>query len=444
MARISLATLSIDDSLASKCRIARTVRMNKRREREGHKKVKTMQVVAKYPYTAKRADELSFQKREVLTLVDKRDDKGWWLARSEAGEQGLVPSTYVVPVPVPVAAPAAVAAPAPVAAAAPVVAAAPVAAEEPKEEFGSEWERRAVRAEKALSELLSAVERERLDSDAQVASLTERALRAEQHTRDAEDKALQAAEALQKLQEEQLFSAMMAQAAAAPAAGTHGAGGEEERERTAALEQQVERLLREAEAEREAHQEVAQRAAELFDSYESARAAVEQLQRQLTTAHGELDAARQEGRDIRRKTARMVALVQEQKKEMEQQMAHAAQVTAEEPSLLQSNDSSQGATRRKTRLFCLFLTRLRALTRLVSRPRCWPRSTRLRSCARVSETRGAMLCSVRLTRLRQSCPRCGTRPRSGAPPPLPPLRRLRPLRRPFCRPRRRRRRHHQR
>ncbi len=264
--------------------------------------------VAKYAYSAVRPDELSFAKKQVLTLLDKKDDKGWWLAKTESGDQGLVPSTYIVPLAV---------APAPKV----TVAVAPAAAAEPaaeEESFGSDWERRAVKAEKSLSELLAAIEKERLESDAQIAALTERALRAEQFTVQAEEKALQAAEALQRAQEEQVFSALMSQSGAV-------AGGEDGlRERVAELEAQIERLEQESERERALHQKAAERATELFDSYESARVAVEELSRQLGAARAEADSARQEAKDVKRKTARMVALVQEQKKEMEEKMAAAA------------------------------------------------------------------------------------------------------------------------
>ncbi len=53
--------------------------------------------IAKYAYASKKSDELSFKKREQLVLVSKRDgdhSSGWWLAQSQAGVCGLVPSNY--------------------------------------------------------------------------------------------------------------------------------------------------------------------------------------------------------------------------------------------------------------------------------------------------------------------------------------------------------------
>jgi hypothetical protein len=122
-----------------------------------------LKVVCKYAYSAKRADELSFQKKEILTVLDKRDDKGWWLAENSEKVQGLVPSTYVAVVP---AAPEQTK---PVEVREAVKEENPAKTEQPakieKEEFSSDWERRAVVAEKALSELLGVVARDRAESD---------------------------------------------------------------------------------------------------------------------------------------------------------------------------------------------------------------------------------------------------------------------------------------
>ena len=35
--------------------------------------------------------QLSFKKKDVLTLVDKMGNKGWWKARAPSGKEGLVP-----------------------------------------------------------------------------------------------------------------------------------------------------------------------------------------------------------------------------------------------------------------------------------------------------------------------------------------------------------------
>lgn len=225
-------------------------------------------VVAKYSYGAKRPDELSFNKKDILVVLDKRDDKGWWLAQNASGEKNLIPSTYVVVIPD-----------------------APSQAEEPKKEAPapvpelkakataeenagvSDWERRAVVAERNLSELLGSLERDRLESDKLVAQAHERALLAEQQTRDAEERALEAARAL----EEALLQ-------------RHESSGGDESVRIGELESRIAEL----ENEQEAHREAAIRAAELFDNYERARAAVDQLQHQLAEARRETDDVRAE------------------------------------------------------------------------------------------------------------------------------------------------------
>jgi hypothetical protein len=35
--------------------------------------------------------QLSFKKKDVLTLVDKMGNKGWWKAKAPNGKEGLVP-----------------------------------------------------------------------------------------------------------------------------------------------------------------------------------------------------------------------------------------------------------------------------------------------------------------------------------------------------------------
>lgn len=231
--------------------------------------MESFKVVAKYAYVAKRDDELSFAKKESLVVLDRQEDKGWWLAENAKGCRGLVPSTYVV-----TAAPAVVA---PVAAPAPVEV---VAAPAPTD-FSSDWERRAVTAEKALSELLGVVEHDRIESDNLVAKAQLRVVEAEAQTRAAEDRALELAAALEKVEAER-------QNVQSSSSGGSSDNAELAR-RVAELEGRELELEREAEAERDAHREASNRAAELFDQYEAARAAVQQLQDQLADARRETD-----------------------------------------------------------------------------------------------------------------------------------------------------------
>ncbi|XP_076343991.1 SH2/SH3 adapter protein dreadlocks-like [Tachypleus tridentatus] len=53
-------------------------------------------VTALYSYTAQNKEELTFQKDENLEVIEKPvNDPGWWKARNQKGEIGLVPKTYV-------------------------------------------------------------------------------------------------------------------------------------------------------------------------------------------------------------------------------------------------------------------------------------------------------------------------------------------------------------
>lgn len=55
-------------------------------------------LVAKYGFKTSVPGELSFEKRDKFVLLSTREGKGkdWWLARTEDGRVGLVPSNYVV------------------------------------------------------------------------------------------------------------------------------------------------------------------------------------------------------------------------------------------------------------------------------------------------------------------------------------------------------------
>lgn len=43
-------------------------------------------IKAKHNYVAAHDDELSFKKREVLTLISVLSDRGWWQAKNAQGE----------------------------------------------------------------------------------------------------------------------------------------------------------------------------------------------------------------------------------------------------------------------------------------------------------------------------------------------------------------------
>ena len=49
------------------------------------------------PFTAEFEVELSFDKDEVLTVLDKQPPEGWLIAKNAAGKEGLVPESYLAP-----------------------------------------------------------------------------------------------------------------------------------------------------------------------------------------------------------------------------------------------------------------------------------------------------------------------------------------------------------
>ena len=51
---------------------------------------------ALYEFDARSPDELSFQKGDILFVVNKDDLKGWRRAINSNGGNGLIPSNYVV------------------------------------------------------------------------------------------------------------------------------------------------------------------------------------------------------------------------------------------------------------------------------------------------------------------------------------------------------------
>lgn len=55
-------------------------------------------VRAKYNFVGSDAEDLSFKKGDILTILKKEEDD-WWLARHSNGQEGLIPKPYVEEVP---------------------------------------------------------------------------------------------------------------------------------------------------------------------------------------------------------------------------------------------------------------------------------------------------------------------------------------------------------
>ena len=51
--------------------------------------------IALAEFTAEDPIELSFAEGEALSVLDVASPEGWLMARNAAGQQGLVPGTYV-------------------------------------------------------------------------------------------------------------------------------------------------------------------------------------------------------------------------------------------------------------------------------------------------------------------------------------------------------------
>ncbi|KAJ7392115.1 hypothetical protein OS493_013483 [Desmophyllum pertusum] len=51
-------------------------------------------VQAQYPFTAKDAEDLSFNRGDTLVIVEQNEEK-WWTAMDEQGNKGLIPEPYV-------------------------------------------------------------------------------------------------------------------------------------------------------------------------------------------------------------------------------------------------------------------------------------------------------------------------------------------------------------
>lgn len=52
-------------------------------------------VVAKFDYTQRTDDDLSFKKGELLYILDS-DNDDWWLAKNRSNVQGFIPSNHVM------------------------------------------------------------------------------------------------------------------------------------------------------------------------------------------------------------------------------------------------------------------------------------------------------------------------------------------------------------
>lgn len=321
-----------------------------------------VQVSAKYPYTGQRSDELSFKKKEVLTLVSKLHDKGWWRCKNSSGQEGLVPSTYVSVI-VQEERPEK-----------PVVAV--VAPEEarssspPSSSPSVDWERRALVAEEQLANLMKAVEEDRLMSDRQISSANERAQKAIAEADASEKKLIELIATLDAERAEwervqssasSVWQSLLEEAEAKIArlekSGDSSVQSSEDeikslREKIAQLEREKEEISSSAnqmstrwdsvlEDEREEHRRTALRCTELHDMYESARRAVVDLKESLAQANAENDSLRVEMKELRRKTQRMVELVSKQKKEMEDEARGDSRVALLEEELEHAKSEAQ-------------------------------------------------------------------------------------------------------
>ncbi|XP_013378285.1 PREDICTED: nephrocystin-1 isoform X2 [Chinchilla lanigera] len=68
-------------------------------EQQGDESVKqaaNKEYIALGDFTAQQAGDLTFQKGEILLIIEKKPD-GWWIAKNAKGNEGLIPRTYLEP-----------------------------------------------------------------------------------------------------------------------------------------------------------------------------------------------------------------------------------------------------------------------------------------------------------------------------------------------------------
>ncbi|XP_006873607.1 PREDICTED: nephrocystin-1 [Chrysochloris asiatica] len=67
-----------------------------RQENDSHTETANNEYIAVGDFTAEQVGDLTFKKREILIVVEKKPD-GWWIAKNTQGNTGLVPRTYLEP-----------------------------------------------------------------------------------------------------------------------------------------------------------------------------------------------------------------------------------------------------------------------------------------------------------------------------------------------------------
>ncbi|KAM8931272.1 nephrocystin-1 isoform 3-T3 [Lycaon pictus] len=67
-----------------------------KQENESHHQATSKEYIAVGDFTAQQAGDLTFKKREILLIIEKKPD-GWWIAKNAKGNKGLIPRTYVEP-----------------------------------------------------------------------------------------------------------------------------------------------------------------------------------------------------------------------------------------------------------------------------------------------------------------------------------------------------------
>uniref|UniRef100_A0A8I3N1W3 Nephrocystin-1 n=2 Tax=Canis lupus familiaris TaxID=9615 RepID=A0A8I3N1W3_CANLF len=65
-----------------------------KQENESHHQATSKEYIAVGDFTAQQAGDLTFKKREILLIIEKKPD-GWWIAKNAKGNKGLIPRTYV-------------------------------------------------------------------------------------------------------------------------------------------------------------------------------------------------------------------------------------------------------------------------------------------------------------------------------------------------------------